>query len=104
MLSAANGIPHAGQARYDDDMSSPAFARGGMTVLSDDVGATLLEKGAPQTPSQNFCILNRRGASATSHYGKMLDQRWLLVAEAPLRVKAQRGLTEVLGPAFPQKW
>ncbi|MFA5206940.1 MAG: hypothetical protein WC708_21270, partial [Lentisphaeria bacterium] len=79
-----------------------------MPVVAEDlplppVGATLLEKGAPQTPSQNFCILDRRGASATSSSGNMSGQRGMLVAEAPLRVKAQTGLTEGLGTAFPQK-
>ena len=29
------------------------------TGLTDNIGATLLEKGDPQTPSQNFCIFLR---------------------------------------------
>ena len=35
-----------------------------MTVLLDDIGATLLEKGAPQAPSQNFCFVLRISQAA----------------------------------------
>ncbi len=60
-----------------------------MTVLSDDVGATLLEKGAPFADFAGRCC-------ATTHdrgnWGGLRNPQ-----------KAQKGLTEGLGTAFPQK-
>ena len=62
---------------------------GCMTILSHDVGATLLKKGAPFADSAGRF-------SATIH-------DWGTGAACEIRKKAQTGLTEGLGTAFPQK-
>jgi hypothetical protein len=53
-----------------------------MTVLLDDVGATLLETGAPFADS------------AGRHYATNHD--WTVGAACEIRKKAQKGLTEGL--------
>ena len=89
-----------------------------MTVLSDDVGATLLKKGAPpalrasqsrlrrvvhtftlHSPSQNFCTFLRIPQAAFVRQADDWDSRGCLRNPQ----KAQIGLTEGLGTAFPQK-
>jgi hypothetical protein len=63
------------------------------------VGATLLKKGDPQTPSQNFCIFLRIAQAALARHAMIGTTG----AACAIRKRQQQGLTEGLGTAFPQK-